>query len=144
MKILITGGAGFIGFHLAKHLLETSDAELVLVDNFQRGRVDEDFQKVLDDRRVKLLQLDLTDSASYEKLGSGYDHVYHLAAMNGTKVFYERPHDVLRTNTLSLIYVLDWFAKVNQKEFAGAGWPKYTYPTPHNLPLGGCSGLATF
>ncbi len=35
MSILITGGAGFIGHHLAKHLLETSSEELVLIDNLE-------------------------------------------------------------------------------------------------------------
>src|SRR3989338_5674725 len=106
-KILITGGAGFIGYHLSKHLLDTiKDSELVLVDNLQRGKIDEDFQVVLNDPRVTLLRLDLTDRASYSQLGSEYDHVYHMAAVNGTKLFYEMPHEVLRINTLSLIYLL--------------------------------------
>ena len=67
MKILITGGAGFIGYHLAKHFLAIQeDVELVLVDNLQRGKIDEDFQKILDDTRVKFLPLDLTDANSYK------------------------------------------------------------------------------
>lgn len=115
-KVLITGGAGFIGFHLAKHLLDaTKDIELVLVDNLQRGKLDEDFSKVVDDPRVKLLTLDLTDPSVYSSLGNGYEHVYHLAAVNGTKLFYEIPHEVLRINTLTLIYMLDWFVKHNRE-----------------------------
>ena len=147
MKILITGGAGFIGYHLAKYLLEHSDAELVLVDNLQRGTVDADFQEVLDNPRVKLLTLDLTDQGSYEKLGGGYDHVYHLAAVNGTKTFYEMPHEVLRVNTLSLIYMLEWFRKENKdgkfcftssnEAYAGGliAFNQLPIPTQEKVPL---------
>ena len=114
-KILITGGAGFIGYHLAKHLLKEYEGgvELVLVDNLQRGRMDNDFKELLKDKRVKFLNLDLTEPASYKNLGGGYDHVYHLAAVNGTKLFYKIPHEVLRINMLSLIYMLEWFRKEN-------------------------------
>ncbi len=148
-KILITGGAGFIGYHLAGHLLkEYGDrAEIVLVDNFERGKADEDFKNLLDDKRVNFLELDLTDPASYEKLGVGYDHVYHLAAINGTKNFYEMPDEVLRINTLSLIYMLEWFKKYNRdgkfcftssnEAYAGGlnAFGKLPIPTPEKVPL---------
>ncbi|MBI2108841.1 MAG: GDP-mannose 4,6-dehydratase [Parcubacteria group bacterium] len=146
-KILITGGAGFIGYHLAQHLLQNSDVELVLVDNLRRGRIDADFQNVLDNPRVKFLALDLTKPDSYEKLGSGYNHVYHLAAVNGTKLFYEMPHEVLRVNTLSLIYMLEWFREKNKEgkfcftssneAYAGGlnAFNQLPIPTPEKVPL---------
>ncbi|MEK7169286.1 MAG: GDP-mannose 4,6-dehydratase [Patescibacteria group bacterium] len=146
-KILITGGSGFIGLHLANHLLENTEAEIVLVDNMRKGKIDEDFERLLKNPRVKLLILDLTDLASYEKLGSGYDHVYHLAAVNGTKYFYEIPHEVLRINTLTLIYMLDWFAKFNHEgkfcftssneAYAGGlnAFGVLPIPTPEKVPL---------
>lgn len=148
MKILITGGAGFIGCHLAKHLLgKEDDLEVVLVDNLQRGKIDDDFQKILDDKRVKFLTLDLTDQNSYKELGNGYDHVYHLAAVNGTKFFYEMPHEVLRINTLSLVYMLEWFRKENKEgkfcftssneAYAGGliAFNQLPVPTPEKVPL---------
>lgn len=147
-KILITGGAGFIGYFLSKHLLEIEkDIELVLADNLQRGKMDEDFQRLLEDSRVRFLNLDLTDFNSYKELSSGYDHVYHLAAVNGTKWFYEKPEETLRINTLSLIYMLEWFRKENPKgkfcftssneAYAGAlkAFGKLPIPTPENVPL---------
>ena len=109
--------------------------------------MDEDFQKILDDKRVTFFALDLTAPTSYEKLGSGYDHVYHLAAVNGTKAFYEMPHEVLRVNTLSLIYMLEWFRKENNKgkfcfaasneAYAGglSVFGQLPIPTPENVPL---------
>ena len=147
-KILITGGAGFIGYHLARHLLETEkDVELVLADNLARGKKDADFEDLLKDSRVKLLELDLTDQSAYQKLGNGYAQVYHLAAVNGTKIFYEIPHEVLRVNTLSLIYMLEWFRKENaagkflftssNEAYAGGlnAFGILPIPTPEKVPL---------
>lgn len=148
-KILITGGAGFIGYHLASRLLQDhgDTAEVVLVDNFQRGKADGDLKKLLEDPRTRFLELDLTDLASYEKFGAGYDHVYHLAAINGTKNFYEMPHETLRINTLSLVYMLEWFKEKNRdgkfcftssnEAYAGAlnAFGKLSIPTPEKSPL---------
>ena len=109
--------------------------------------MDEDFERLLKNPRVKLLILDLTDLASYDKLGGGYDHVYHLAAVNGTKLFYEIPHEVLRINTLTLVYILDWFAKFNREgkfcftssneAYAGGlnAFGVLPIPTPEKVPL---------
>jgi nucleoside-diphosphate-sugar epimerase len=146
-RILVTGGAGFIGYHLSRRLLSHKDAALVLVDNLQRGKRDEDFENLLKDPRVTFLNLDLTDPAVYEKLGAGYDHVYHLAAVNGTKLFYQMPQEVLRINTLSLVYMLEWFRKENSggkfcfassnEAYAGAlsAFGKLPIPTPEKVPL---------
>jgi nucleoside-diphosphate-sugar epimerase len=146
-KILITGAAGFVGYHLAQHLLHETTADLVLVDNLQKGKRDEDFKTLLKNPRATFMKLDLTKPSSFKKLGSGYDHVYHLAAINGTKHFYEIPHEVLRINVLSLIYMLEWFREKNSEgkfcftssneAYAGAlsAFGKLPLPTPENVPL---------
>jgi UDP-glucose 4-epimerase len=147
-KILITGGAGFIGYHLTRHILsQAENVSIVLADNFQRGRKDADFENLLKDKRIKLVELDLTDESEYKKLGKGYDHVYHLAAVNGTKAFYDSPHEVLRINTLSLIHMLEWFRKENpdgkfcftssNEAYAGAliAFNALPIPTPEKVPL---------
>ncbi|MFA5935781.1 MAG: NAD-dependent epimerase/dehydratase family protein [Patescibacteria group bacterium] len=146
-RVLISGGAGFIGCHLAKHLLETTDASIVLTDNLFRGKMNEDLVKLLEDSRVTFIEADLTDQAAYTKLGNGYDHVYHLAAVNGTKLFYEIPHEVLRINTLTLVFMLEWFRRENREGkflftsssevYAGAleAFGTLPIPTPENVPL---------
>lgn len=147
-RILVTGGAGFIGYHLSRHLLDTTkDLELVLVDNLQRGKMDEDFRIIAEDPRVKFLTLDLTDQSSYSQLGNDYDHVYHLAAVNGTKLFYEIPHEVMRVNMLSLIYMLEWMRRENlqgkfcftssNEAYAGglSAFNQLPIPTPEKVPL---------
>ncbi len=147
-KILITGGAGFIGYHLATHLLSRNPTcKIVLVDNLQRGKMDKDLRALVAHPRVTFLKLDLTTLDAYSELGGGYEHVYHLAAINGTKNFYRSPHETLRVNTLSIIYILEWFRQNNKngkicftssnEAYAGAlaAFGKLPVPTPENVPL---------
>lgn len=148
-KILITGGAGFIGYSLSLHLLKThgTDTELVLVDNLQRGSADAEFTELLKNPSVRFLNLDLTDPSSYKKFGGGYDYVYHLAAVNGTKYFYQMPHETSRINLLTLIYILEWFRTENpggkicftssNEAYAGGlnAFNTLPIPTPENVPL---------
>lgn len=147
MKILITGAAGFIGYHLSKYLLEKDNNYLVLVDNLQRGKMDENFTSLLADKRIKFIQADLTDQNFYQTLEIDFDQVYHLAAVNGTKLFYEIPHEVLRINVLSLVYILEWIKKLEKKPklcftssneaYAGAleAFNQLPIPTPEKVPL---------
>lgn len=148
-KILVTGGAGFIGYHLSKHLLNDPNNEVVIVDNLQRGRYDEDFQNLLRayPDRVSFLKLDLTEHTTYPQLTTDFDQIYHLAAVNGTKHFYNVPHEVLRTDILAHFYLLDWIATLSKKPkvcftsscetYAGAleAFGNLPLPTPENVPL---------
>ncbi len=146
-KILITGGAGFIGCHLIKHILNNEENEVTAVDNLQRGQMDKDFKAVLNEPRVKFIQADVTDFEFYQTLDADFDHIYHLAAVNGTKLFYEMPTEVLRINTLSLIYILEWIKNLEKKPklcftssneayaSALAAFGQLPIPTPENVPL---------
>ncbi len=113
-KILITGGAGFIGYHLAKRIA-TQGHDITLADNFFRGKRNEDFEALLKLPNVKLIEGDLTKSESWDALGSGYDEVYHLVGINGTKLFYEIPHEVLRIGVMTTLNALEWFRTKNGK-----------------------------
>ena len=147
MKCLITGAAGFIGYHLANHLLANAGNQLVLVNSLQRGKVDDDFDSLLKNKRVKFVEADLTDWNFYKTLPADFDRVYHLAAVNRVRSFYEIPHEVLRVNTLSLIYILEWIRGLEKKPkfcFASsneacvgalAAFNQLPIPTPENVPL---------
>lgn len=147
-KTLITGGAGFIGYHLAKSLALRGET-VTIADNFSRGRKDADIETLLESPNVSLIEADLTVRAQWEKLGGGFNTVYHLASINGTKLFYEIPHEVLRVGLLSAMHALDWFAKDNgvkdakilytssNEAYAGAleAFGKLPIPTPEDVPL---------
>ncbi|MGH7004197.1 MAG: NAD-dependent epimerase/dehydratase family protein, partial [Alphaproteobacteria bacterium] len=94
---LITGGAGFIGLHLARHLLRQG-WRVDLVDNFMRGRRDPDVAELLSHTGVILREGDLGDPAFRESLGRNYSEVFHLAAILGVENVIDRPYDVLDAN----------------------------------------------
>jgi UDP-glucuronate decarboxylase len=143
-RILVTGGAGFVGFHLAQRLSE-EDAELTIADDFSRGLRDDELIALADKGHVRIETVDLTDARSWGRLGSGYDEVYHLAAMIGVKHVLARPHDVLRVNALSTLHMLDWFvAGGGSKVLFSSTSEVYAWtqqfhelavPTPEDVPL---------
>jgi UDP-glucuronate 4-epimerase len=111
MKILVTGGAGFIGSHLGERLLGRGD-EVVVLDNFNDfydpALKRENVRLALDGARV--VEGDLRDEALVGQLvGEGFDAVVHLAAMAGVRPSVEDPllyQDVNVRGTLILMEAL--------------------------------------
>jgi nucleoside-diphosphate-sugar epimerase len=95
-RTLITGGAGFIGLHLARALAARGH-EIDLLDNFSRGVKDLELEEFRRRPGVRLLERDLA-SASLDDLDAGYDYIVHLAALIGVRIVRERPYDVLTLN----------------------------------------------
>lgn len=83
-RILITGGAGLIGSHIADQLLEEQVGEIVIFDNFVRGRR-ENLRRALADPRVKIVTGDIRDAALVADAAQGVDIVFHLAAIRITQ-----------------------------------------------------------
>lgn len=145
-KILVTGAAGFVGYHLALRLA-AQGYRLTLVDNFALGKSDAAFNELCAQKNVLFVEADLTRASEWEKLGDGFDHVYHLAAINSTKLFYEIPHEILRTALLMNLHALEWFRTHSPKgkilftssneAYSGAleAFGTLPLPTPENVPL---------
>jgi UDP-glucose 4-epimerase len=83
-KVLVTGGAGFIGSRTVDHLLMAGAGEIVVVDDMVRGRRD-NLALSLASGRVRLVQGDICDRALMNDLVSGSDTVFHLAALRITQ-----------------------------------------------------------
>jgi len=81
MKILVTGGTGFIGSHLVDRLLEEG-CDVVVADDFSRGEIDH-IEHVLDEDAVDLVPADLTTREGCLRATEGVDYVFHLAARVG-------------------------------------------------------------
>ena len=77
-KILITGGLGFIGFHLASKIQCEPLTRITLVDNLTRGRLDNEGKRLIDSENIDFLNLDLTEKSSFDKLGNDFDEIYHF------------------------------------------------------------------
>lgn len=84
-RILITGGAGLVGSHIADRLAEEDVAEVVVLDNFVRGRREnlESAGTML--RRLTIVEGDVTDPATVRAAISGIDYVFHQAALRITQ-----------------------------------------------------------
>jgi GDP-D-mannose 3',5'-epimerase len=85
-KILITGGAGFIGSTLARNLLNLN-CEVRIADNLSRGKI-ENIKEILD--KVQFSKVDLTDIKNCISLSENVDYVFHLAAAVGGIHFIKR------------------------------------------------------
>lgn len=81
MKIIVTGGAGFIGSFLVERLLHGGENEVVALDNFARGR-QANLAAHADNPALHLLHGDIRDRALLEHTFGGADVVYHLAAQS--------------------------------------------------------------
>ena len=142
MKVLVTGGTGFIGSNLAIYLAEQSN-EVTICDNNYRGSFDEHIKTAIEKYNIKYIFCDMQDLNEFSKLEKDYDEIYHLAAINGTENFYNHPDLVLRVNILSTINLLDWVASNNMKSkllFSSssetyAGTRKIDIPTPETVEL---------
>ncbi|HIP19608.1 MAG TPA: NAD-dependent epimerase [Sulfurimonas sp.] len=127
MKILVTGTAGFIGFHLAKKLLERGD-EVVGLDNIndyydvnlKYGRLKElgidrdsieekEFATSTVYPKHKFVKLDLADRIGMEKLFNEekFDAVMHLAAQAGVRYSIENPHAYIDSNIVGFMNILE-------------------------------------
>ncbi|WP_134699066.1 NAD(P)-dependent oxidoreductase [Ammoniphilus sp. YIM 78166] len=143
---LVTGAAGFIGYHLAKHLSEDPTATVICVDNFIRGERDNLYEDLTGRPNVIEYSIDLTKPDQLVKLPDNIELIYHLAALNGTQNFYERPYEVMKCSTLPIFYLLDRYRdSPSLKRFIYASTSevyastvrkfKWVIPTTENVPL---------
>lgn len=104
MHILITGGAGFIGTHLTRVLLERGDRVSVL-DNLSTGNIDN--IKALSHHPLYSFAIDdLSNALVLDRLASQADAIVHLAAAVGVQLVVERPTETIETNVLGTHAVL--------------------------------------
>jgi UDP-glucose 4-epimerase len=113
MRVLITGGAGFIGSYLAEALVARGDEAFVL-DDMSTGRP-ENLGALAGDPRLSLVVGSILDAALVEKYVERVDQVYHLAAAVGVKLIVERPLDCLRTNVAGTEIVVEQAARYQKK-----------------------------
>jgi len=104
VRALITGGAGFIGSHLAEALL-AANHEVVVLDDLSTGRV-ENLAAVKGHPRLELNTGSVTDEDLVRKLVAGADVVYHLAAAVGVRLILDRPVGTIETNVVGTETVL--------------------------------------
>ena len=100
-KALITGGAGFIGYHLANKLIK-SNYHVELLDNFSRGVKDEHLIELSKSEKIKIINSDLLRPIVAHQFPDNYDYIYHLAAVIGVQHVLNSPYNVLGNNFILL------------------------------------------
>lgn len=136
MRIVVTGGAGYIGSHAAQLLLERGHRVLV-IDNLFRGheaaivrlRVGLD-----DPERLGFAREDCTDSTAMARLLEGADAVMHFAALTYVGESVERPIDYHRVNTGGMIALLDACERAGVDRFLFSSTAA-TYGEPEVQPI---------
>ena len=136
MEVLVTGGAGFIGNALVRRLLASGHCVRVL-DNQSRNRIDglSDLKK-----DIHFISGDVRDLETLRKAVSNCEMVWHLAAINGTRFFYEHPDTVLEVGIQGTWNAITACveAEVRRMVFVSSsevyGRPE-TIPTPEQSPL---------
>lgn len=113
MNHLITGGAGFIGSHLADRLAARGD-HIILLDNLSTGRVG-NVAHLLGDGRVELVQMSILDEALVRKHVADADVVVHLAASVGVQLIVQHPLESLLNNIRGTEVILDACADAGTK-----------------------------
>ncbi len=95
-RILITGGAGFIGSHLATALLQRGD-QVTIVDDQSTGSAD-NLTPLIDDPNLTYVEGDIGDEALLQRVVADQDQVYHLAAAVGVALIASKPIETIERN----------------------------------------------
>ena len=114
MRVLITGGAGFIGSHIAEYF--NGKAEIRILDNLRSG-----YKSNLDGLDVEFIEGDICDRAAVKAAMQGVDYVFHLAAMVSVPESMFKPGECVDINVHGLLNVLE--------EAAAAGVKKLCFST---------------
>ncbi len=109
MRILVTGGAGFIGSHVVEHY--QGCAEVRVLDNLRTG-----YRKNLEGLDCEFVEGSITDADAVRAAMAGVDYVFHLAALISVPESMEKPRECVELNVNGLLNVLDAAAEVGVKK----------------------------
>ena len=104
-KIIITGGAGFIGFNLASQLAK-ENYNVIIWDNLSRGKYDAYLKNLLRKKNVKFIKKDLTKKINAKKMN--VSHIFHLAGSVGVSNVNKNPYNSFLNNFLTLKNIVDF------------------------------------
>src|SRR5438105_3245955 len=138
MRIVVTGGAGFIGSNLVDSLLQRGH-DVVAFDNFSTGRR-EFLETANASQAFTFIEGDTLDQPALAAAFQGADFVFHLAANADVRHGTEHPRKDLEQNTIATFNVLEAMRKggVRRIAFSSTGsiyGEAQVFPTPENAPF---------
>ncbi|HBB35027.1 MAG TPA: NAD-dependent dehydratase [Cyanobacteria bacterium UBA8803] len=127
MRILVTGGAGFIGSHLIDRLMEDGH-EVVCLDNFYTGRK-QNILKWINHPYFELIRHDITEPIRLE-----VDQIYHLACPASPVHYQYNPVKTIKTNVMGTLYMLGLAKRVKARFLLASTSEVYGDPEIHPQP----------
>ena len=124
MRILVTGGAGFIGSHLCERLLADGN-EVICLDNFFTGRKS-NISQLLDDQAFELVRHDVTEPILLE-----VDQIYNLACPASPIHYQYNPIKTVKTNVMGMINMLGLAKRVKARILQASTSEVYGDPLVH-------------
>jgi UDP-glucose 4-epimerase len=110
MKILVTGGSGFIGSHIVEHYQGKAE-EIRVLDNLRTG-----YRKNLDGLKVTFIEGSVTDRDAVAKAVEGVDYIFHMAALVSVPESMAKPGECVDINVHGLLNVLEAAAAAGVKK----------------------------
>lgn len=109
MRVLVTGGAGFIGSHIVEYF--QGKAEVRVLDNLRTGR-----RRNLDGFEVEFIEGDIRDRAAVRRAMESVDYVFHLAAMVSVPESMEKIAECVEINDTGMVIVLEEAARAGVRK----------------------------
>jgi len=128
-KFLVTGGSGFIGSAITKYLVK-KNYDVIVYDNNSRGKI----RRIKDiEKKIKFIKGDIRDKKKLLSIKGNIDTVVHLAYVNGTKLFYKKPFEVLDIAVNGLTNILE-FSRVRKVKNFFLASSSEVYQNPLKIP----------
>ena len=128
-NILVTGGSGFIGSAIVKYLVKKK-YNVVVFDNNSRGRS----RRIKDvNNKISFIKGDIRDKKKLLSINKKIDTVIHLAYINGTKFFYEKPFEILDIAVNGYLNILE-FCKIKKVQNLFLASSSEVYQNPIKIP----------
>jgi UDP-glucose 4-epimerase len=115
LKVLITGGSGFIGSHIINHLLKTG-YETVVLDNFFSGKI-ENIKNHMNNKKFHLIKGDIRNPKDVKSAFENVEAIFHLAAIVNIPLSIENPSLVNEVNVQGTLNLLEASIKQNIRRF---------------------------
>ncbi|CBI16166.3 hypothetical protein AAG906_032019 [Vitis piasezkii] len=125
MRILVTGGAGFIGSHLVDKLMENEKNEVIVADNYFTGSKD-NLKKWIGHPRFELIRHDVTEPLLIE-----VDKIYHLACPASPIFYKHNPVKTIKTNVIGTLNMLGLAKRVGARILLTSTSEVYGDPLEH-------------